>query len=470
MDKRLNMICEDPARRERVRGHATLNGIDYIEVPRESQLKIRVFFIKPGEDDIPELKTSKVRVEGGVRIRDIRVTGLRKVGGATPYLEVSVDKAGDFSTYTLVIDDDASVDSAFSRRPFSFKAGCPSDIDCRDSLECPTEPKKEPLIDYLAKDYSSFRRALVDLVPTIAPYWTERHEADLGVAMVDLLAYVGDRLSYYQDSVANEAYLETARQRVSVRRHARLIDYRMHEGSNARAFVHVTVGDGTPGTIPASTRVLSRIDVPLGPKLMPPHGPEIEHEAKARAIASADVVFETVEEQRVRGELNEIEIYTWGNKRCCVPKGATTLDLVGDLAGKLNVSDFLLLEEDLGPLSGDKADADPAHRQVVRLTEVKKIRDKLVGKDLTRVAWHRGDALRFPLCVSSRRDDGSVIDNVSVARGNMLLVDHGYTVEDEDGKRGEWHPADPDGGAAVASHDGQRCVSRRGQSRNAELC
>ena len=51
------------------------------------------------------------------------------------------------------------------------------------------------------------------------------------VALVELLAYAGDQLSYYQDAVATEAYLGTARRRVSVRRHARLVDYPMHDGA-----------------------------------------------------------------------------------------------------------------------------------------------------------------------------------------------------------------------------------------------
>ena len=71
------------------------------------------------------------------------------------------------------------------------------------------------------------------------PDWRERHVPDLGIALVELLAYVGDHLSYYQDAVATEAYLDTARQRISVRRHARLVDYPMHEGCNARAWVFV---------------------------------------------------------------------------------------------------------------------------------------------------------------------------------------------------------------------------------------
>ena len=83
---------------------------------------------------------------------------------------------------------------------------------------CPPAADPEPPIDYLAKDYESFRQALLDLVPSRVPQWTDRHEADLGVALVELLAYVGDQLSYYQDAVANEEFLETARRRSSVRR------------------------------------------------------------------------------------------------------------------------------------------------------------------------------------------------------------------------------------------------------------
>ena len=69
------------------------------------------------------------------------------------------------------------------------------------------------------------------------PDWRERNQADLGVTLVELLAYVGDQLSYFQDSVATEAYLGTARRRTSVRRHARLVDYFMHDGANARAWL-----------------------------------------------------------------------------------------------------------------------------------------------------------------------------------------------------------------------------------------
>ena len=81
------------------------------------------------------------------------------------------------------------------------------------------------------------------------PDWAERNPADLGVALVEVLAYVADHLSYRQDAIATEAYLGTARRRVSVRRHARLVDYPMHDGCNARTWLHVRLDEANaPGT------------------------------------------------------------------------------------------------------------------------------------------------------------------------------------------------------------------------------
>src|SRR5882762_7378926 len=99
----------------------------------------------------------------------------------------------------------------------------------------------QPSIDYMAKDYESFRQLMLDRLSATLPAWQERHAPDLGIAIVEMLAYVADYLSYYQDAVATEAYLGTARQRISVRRHARLLDYVLHEGCNARAWVHCRV-------------------------------------------------------------------------------------------------------------------------------------------------------------------------------------------------------------------------------------
>ena len=436
------LFCEDEARRAQVIKHPTLTGIDYVEVSAESlneQRFIHVFFLKDsppaGLADHPEL----FRVEGGVRTRNIKVLQVAQVD---KHLVVEVDQPGDFSNYTLLINS-AALDPAYTQVEFSFKAGCSSRFDCRPQVVCPPDQRFEPLIDYLAKDYASFRQALIDLIPTLVPGWKERHEADLGMALVELLAYVGDQLSYYQDAVANEAYLETARQRISVRRHARLIDYRVHDGASARAFIHLKMkasnespSDDMSGSLPAgAVQMLTRIGVPLGSN-MPPHPAFIPANSRGRALEAADAVFETMTDVRLHARLNEIKVYPWGNERCCLPRGTTTVDLVGNLAGNpplLKPGDFLLFEEVRGVRTGLEEDADSSHRQVVRLIEVKQTNDPLPSPavPLTRVTWDRADALAFPLCVSVMLDDGSSVEDVSVARGNLILADHGRTIQDE---------------------------------------
>ena len=91
---------------------------------------------------------------------------------------------------------------------------------------------------------SAFASSFWIVLLVLSPDWVERNPADLGIMLVELLAYLGDHLSYYQDAIATEAYLGTARQRVSVRRHARLLDYAMHDGCNARVWVQVRIEVG----------------------------------------------------------------------------------------------------------------------------------------------------------------------------------------------------------------------------------
>jgi hypothetical protein len=97
----------------------------------------------------------------------------------------------------------------------------------------------------------------------------------------------------------------------------------------------------------------------------------------------------------------------------------------------------LILEEVLGPRTGRPEHADPSHRHAVRLTRVEPVRDPLAPGDaapaLYDVAWMAEDALPFPLCLSSLDPDHGCapIHDVSVARGNVVLVDHGRRVVED---------------------------------------
>jgi hypothetical protein len=99
------------------------------------------------------------------------------------------------------------------------------------------------VIDYLARDYNSFRRALIDLIPAKLPEWTDRSESSFGIVLIELFAYMADILSYYQDRVANEAFLPTAQERRSVINHLRLIGYELAPAAPAAARLSVIVGN-----------------------------------------------------------------------------------------------------------------------------------------------------------------------------------------------------------------------------------
>jgi hypothetical protein len=72
---------------------------------------------------------------------------------------------------------------------FSFKVECPSEFDCKPVMNISPQTYAEPQIDYLAKDYDSFRRLLLDRLPIIMPDWKERNPADLGVVIVEAISY-----------------------------------------------------------------------------------------------------------------------------------------------------------------------------------------------------------------------------------------------------------------------------------------
>src|SRR4029077_1925574 len=95
-----------------------------------------------------------------------------------------------------------------------FKAGCPSTLDCvRPPVECPAPDDTAPPIDYLAKDFDSFRKALSDFSGLRYPAWKERSEADFGVMFMEALSSVADDLSYQQDRIAAEGLPGTASER-----------------------------------------------------------------------------------------------------------------------------------------------------------------------------------------------------------------------------------------------------------------
>jgi len=474
---RVRYYCCDELRRQRVAGHATLNGVEYLEVAdlasteldeadlarftalplgeRDQllwQRRLTLHFVNPlTVQHLAGLSSTTMQIEGGERVRGVRLDVLAPPAVGDESVALRATPAGDFSRYTLALvrspSDNrppAGFDPVLATLEFSFKIDCPSEFDCAPGHLCFRTPADAPDIDYLAKDYASFRRLILDRMALLAPEWRERNPADMGVALIELLAYVGDHLSYEQDAVATEAYLATARRRVSVRRHAALVDYAMHDGSNARTWLHVQVSGDT--LLPASNvrcfTTLEGVDTRISPA----------SPAEALALDAAVEWFEPVAVSLDRdaapemiplfADHNKLTFYTWGDERCCLPRGATAATLRGH-HGQLAEGMVLAFEEAKGALTGFAADADPHHRHAVRLTRVvhtdadsaTPLVDPIDLTPITAIEWHLEDALPFPLCITSHAEATDLpLSDVSVAYGNMVLVDHGRTVEEDLGE------------------------------------
>jgi hypothetical protein len=295
-------------------------------------------------------------------------------------------------------------------------------------------PLPQPNIDYLARDFESFRRLLLDQMSVLTPTWTEESAADLGHALVELLAYSADYLSYYQDAAATEAYLSTARLRRSVRRHARLLDYFLHEGCNARVWVHITANAAQ--RVPAGALLLTQTNKGRGAMLT-----ARDH---ATAVRSGALVFETLHALDLVVAHNEMNFHVEDLRTgYLLPAGAVAakLEVPGPPSRSpgqpfgLKTGDVLIFEEILDPVTGSAARANPRHRHAVRLTRVFAIGGKQLeteGNDpqsttIVQVEWAEADALPFPLYIGryGRRA-------VTVARGNNVLADHGQRILHED--------------------------------------
>jgi hypothetical protein len=423
-------VCGQQNRRELVLGAPGVNGIDYLEVLGDPGCgtQLAVTFLK---DPTPlALSGTNVTVTGGTPVTVTSVTAQ-----APTVVVVGLDKTGDFSAYTLTLvtgpedpDPPDGVDPMLSSIAFSFKAGCPTPTDCLPAACAPVPPGPPPDINYLAKDYDGFRQVMLDRLAVRAPAWTERHAADLGIALTEALAYAADHLSYAQDAVSTEAYIGTARSRISLRRHAKLVDYTIGEGCNARALVEVRVAAAGDG-----------LDLPAGTRFYPaePGLPAMVHQDDAAAALDAGPgpVFSSMRDATLYLAHNEINFYTWGDDDCCLPAGATEATLAGNIK-TLAAGAMLIFEEVLGPVTGAPEDADPAHRWAVMLCCVsftdhkqRPLTDPVTGDPVTRVTWGAEDALPFPLCVSTVINETPVA--VSVARANIVRASHGVPAPDQ---------------------------------------
>ena len=72
----------------------------------------------------------------------------------------------------------------------------------------PDEQKKIIPIDYTHRDYESIRDDLMEIAERFYPdTFQDFSDASFGALMLDMVAYVGDQLSFYQSSLSQSLYL-----------------------------------------------------------------------------------------------------------------------------------------------------------------------------------------------------------------------------------------------------------------------
>lgn len=81
-------------------------------------------------------------------------------------------------------------------------------------------------IPYTARDFDEIKTALAEFIGETRPdVWSDFFESNLGVALIEMIAYVGDILSYGMDIVGTEVFLATLRRYDSALRFARSVGY-----------------------------------------------------------------------------------------------------------------------------------------------------------------------------------------------------------------------------------------------------
>ncbi|MBS7542775.1 hypothetical protein [Ancylobacter oerskovii] len=134
-------------------------------------------------------------------------------------------------------------------------------------------PPGQPAIAYRAGTHAEFKQAMLALLssprfPALGRLAT-RADDDFAIALIDSWATVCDVLSFYQERLANEAFLPTAGETLSITELARLVGYRRRPGLAASVDLAFTL-EPAPG---APEQAVAETAIPAGSKVQSIPGP-----------------------------------------------------------------------------------------------------------------------------------------------------------------------------------------------------
>lgn len=460
---------EDRARDLEAKG---LNGFRLVYVTLEAAPKPTFALLdvefRNGNALAPLPPKEAFAIRGGGPSKQVSVVQVLAGPGRT--LRLKLAPVGDYSTYVLTTTAKGiaapgnalplTMDPLLNSQPFKFRPGC-FNLNCAPDWVAPPPPPVEPVIDTLARDYDSFRHVLITAMAKRVPGWATTSEADLDQVLIDLIAADADEQADFHDRVLAERSIATARKRVSLARHARLMDYHIHQGNQASTWLALNVG----GVVDLPSTSAGEFGVWNGKRWQDPGA----------------VIFAIPREgARWRGRcypsLNELRLYTWRDTVTALATGSIEADLTGtaplakvqaealrDLflgdhpdqgtthatADVATAVDHLLIEEVLNPETGAPNGRDPRRRQVVRLVaagglppRAEALQDPLTAEWFVRVRWRMEDALTQNFCFIADCG-GTLVRDAAKFTANLVTVTQGRPRETT------FHPPD----AAVGGLD-----------------
>jgi hypothetical protein len=392
-----------PDRLEKLAQQNQVTGIDFVYVHKDQvTLDLHFFKPKPGELTQPllDLTEEQIRIyspSGSGKLPLVPVDNITWINNDN-VMQITTPGPGDFTMYRLYIDDNHNrIDPYYNDISFNFKANCPGELDCEEpEHQCPPEEAVDFPVDYQARDFWSFRRALLDFASQRYPGWQDRLEADAGIMLVEVMSALGDELAYYQNRVAREAYLETATQRRSLRKLAKLVDYHVHDGLGASTWLDITMKTGNSGNLPAGMDVWAL------------------SESQGRIVYEIGRGLDDIinkQTYHVDAECNTFFPHSWDEDDTCLAVGTTEMYIKGHRETNLVLDDppdkltgkWVLLKTN--PAGPDL----PVRNWLVLLVDVKNDHDPVLDEDITRITWEQAQALPFEIDMTILEIHGNIV-------------------------------------------------------------
>lgn len=187
-----------------------------------------------------------------------------------------------------------------------------------------------------------------------------RADDDFGIAWCDAGAMMLDVLGFYQERIANEAYLRTSVERRSVAELARLIGYQPSPGVAASTHLAFVLEEA-PG---ARELAAKPVTIPAGVRVQSIPGPDEE----PQTFETVEAAIARVEWNAIPAQTTEPQVFVYGTREL----------FVAGVATQVNPGDVILIvgDERLLTPSSDRWDA-----RVVTGVEVDN------SRDITRITW-----------------------------------------------------------------------------------